>query len=290
MNSFHPILELTYLKTAALRAFFYEGERLSAKVLRVISKDRALVRIKGIDIELRTQIPLQNNQRLTLRVNAIGKGYLRFEAIGGMASGSKIVSLRELRKDRGVFWYRVHQELLDPLQKEFPLMLHPSKGTAENLKEIITFLHPKNGKIDSWLTMELGDTKAQEFMMLLQLLWLSGSMTESFTTILPLDWEEVEQSSIVFKKIKSSNAYYCRVSLRFDSWDRVAATFILHRHYLNLYLAIEDEEFRAKVESQAHQLKQILSGGKVAVNLFIKEYNENDESYLVGEHFIKRQV
>jgi hypothetical protein len=290
MYNLHPIVELTHFSTLALKAFFTEGERLSAKVLHAVSAKRALVRIKGVDIELSTQIPLLSNQRLLLRVAEVEEGYVRFEVIDRMVKKSKLATLRALYKQKAHFWKEAYDELLSPLYKELPFALHPLKTDAGKLKETLLLLHPKNPRLQSQLQKSVGEEKSRELMVALQMLWLGGFISGSLANVLPLDWQEVQESSIVIKRLKKQDAYYCRVKLRFESQDRVAATFILHKSYLNLYLAVEDAEFREAVEKDCEELKKVLSGGKVAVNVFVKEYNEDDESHLVGEHFIQRKA
>ena len=270
---------------------FAPSRRFSAKVLQLLPDGKALVRINGIDLELTSAIALKEQQRLVLEVVEHRADQIIFKRIDQKIDKSSTIQKELIRAiygsrlDLALFtnWQKLQQDI--KIKKIFTsLGLDPKGLDGAALKEFYDTLK----HVAKLGNLEDGD-KLEQFAMLLQLGWLVQSISGGFVSFLPLDWQKLQESGIYIKRIKEKEAYFCRVKLRFADIDRIDFTIILQKRYLSLYLYIEDESFRLKIQESLHKLKERLSGGKVAVTIAVKEYNVvNIESLFSSEHILKR--
>jgi flagellar hook-length control protein FliK len=86
--------------------------------------------------------------------------------------------------------------------------------------------------------------------------------TDSFYTFLPLNWNELKDGEIVFKKGSghtNSPSHSCRIRLDLEDLGKLSIMIFICNRELSVSFRVEDSEFRAVIESHAHMLKELFT-------------------------------
>ncbi len=329
MIYFNPLVDSLW-SSAAQTIELRVGQTLKAKVIDNLSNDKILVRMGGVSMELRSEMTLEKEAILLLRViDAPKGGTIRLQLLQSLRphidfsfldsldifnTDAKtllaLVNFDERLKKRVIedFLAKEHEyllnhkiqrliDILDPkiAQMLQTLMIQPQELDAKKIKDAIE--KKEHSIVDAFLAVaaHIPDKKSrQEIMDIVQLIqnyWLLGAMSGSLIGYLPLDWEGLEESRIIIKKLNYKRIYLCKIHLKFHDTGHIDATLILHKHFLNVVLAIEDEGYRKAIHDSHRKLKVDLAKNGLMVHVLIKPYKFEDIApFLSEESFMKAKA
>jgi len=230
-------------------------------------------------------VELKKGQRLLLRVAHSGK-----EALELRLEHRGVLALRERQELKRKLLNRVEAEqvhlrlakLLAKLhaKSEKAILLPPPDLDPAKVKKAVDAVMGK----ELLLEMEVPGELAH----LVELLWLTGSLTSSIVGFLPLEWEGLEENAIIIKRLRGQRVYYCRIKLRFADIRRLDFSILLHKRFLQLHFFVEDHKFRESIEENLSLLRQKLSAKKVAVSLLVSDYNDDSKILALKDRFVDR--
>lgn len=99
---------------------------------------------------------------------------------------------------------------------------------------------------------------------------LMSLANDSINTYLPLFWEDLNESRVIFKRGKKDK-FYAQIKLHFAKLGELDILIALKQDkYLDINIMAEDKEFRKMIYENAHELKRALSKtGLLSSNFFV---------------------
>lgn len=99
---------------------------------------------------------------------------------------------------------------------------------------------------------------------------LMSLANDSINTYLPLFWEDLNQSRVIFKRGKKDK-YFAQIRLNFARLGELDILIALKQDkYLDINIRAEDKEFRKSIYENVHHLKRALSkAGLLSSNFFV---------------------
>ena len=93
---------------------------------------------------------------------------------------------------------------------------------------------------------------------------------DSINTYLPLFWEDLSESRVIFKRGKKDK-YYAQIKLHFAKLGELDILIALKQDkYLDINIMAENKEFRRRIYEHSHELRRALSkAGLLSSNLFV---------------------
>ena len=268
MNTIYPFLRSIAFEAEIpplLLATFPLRKKVSAKIVKLYDDHRALIKAMGYTFEVSSDIPLRERGRLLLQVIENDGMRIRFRLL--QDSYATAAAKETPRSDRTVRKLLALGERVEELIRKEGLdsvLARIEDLDADSLKRSLRLVFGDLG----------GNEQLRELLALQNLYWLLGSMSGSLLSYLPVKWEGLGEKSILFKRIGKYDLSICKIYLCFDDIDRVDVTFLLHRRYLSIYFAIENEDFKELVRSRLSELRGRFYDAKVAVEIFVNGYNE----------------
>ncbi len=99
---------------------------------------------------------------------------------------------------------------------------------------------------------------------------LMSLANDSINTYLPLFWEDLSESRVIFKRGKKDK-YYAQIKLHFAKLGELDILIALKQDkYLDINIMAENKEFRRRIYEHSHELRRALSkAGLLSSNLFV---------------------
>ena len=99
---------------------------------------------------------------------------------------------------------------------------------------------------------------------------LMSLANDSINTYLPLFWEDLSESRVIFKRGKKDK-YYAQIKLNFAKLGELDILIALKQDkYLDINIMAEDSGFRRRIYEHSHELRRALSkAGLLSSNLFV---------------------
>ncbi len=99
---------------------------------------------------------------------------------------------------------------------------------------------------------------------------LMSLANDSINTYLPLFWEDLSQSRVIFKRGKKDK-YYAQIKLHFAKLGELDILIALKQDkYLDINIMAENKDFRKRIYEHSHELRRALSkAGLLSSNLFV---------------------
>ena len=99
---------------------------------------------------------------------------------------------------------------------------------------------------------------------------LMSLANDSINTYLPLFWEDLNESRVIFKRGKKDK-YYAQIKLNFAKLGELDIFIALKQDkYLDISIMAQDISFRKRIYEHSHELRRSLSkAGLLSSNLFV---------------------
>ncbi|TQR32952.1 flagellar hook-length control protein FliK [Campylobacter sp. MIT 99-7217] len=113
-------------------------------------------------------------------------------------------------------------------------------------------------------------TTANRLLTQIELNQLMSLANDSINTSLPLEWEDLNESKIIFRRGKKDK-YFARIKLNFASLGELDVLLALNNDkYLDINIMAENKEFRKRIYENAHELKRNINKvGLLNSNFFV---------------------
>ncbi len=261
-------------------------------------------------VHLRLSQGVRKDYTFIAKLDAFGKDFDLMRDLLSCNRDTKQAVLRNLLSDATQKELMgVHRKILSKGEYTLQnLLFHPSnlgsEEFAKNLHLLLRFLKSEERdekemeELRSFLS-HLEDQASDrgvkrqidDIVQIFEVYALLGFATRSYWGFLPINDEQLQENRIIVKPLYKNRCFYCHIHLHFTSCGHIGVSMLLHKTYLHVDLAIEDDILQKKVAASRSQLKKLLASHGKIVHIAIKPYTQDDvASVMMQESFVDRKI
>ena len=291
-----------FSKNPALQSLFKPDRTFRARVLEGFGKN-ALIDINGIEMEVKTAVPLKGGESLVLKVVESSSKELKFKLVGidvpkkALLPPGQQMGRGEIIQELSTLYPRL-SELFDllrgiPDKRDYALMLKEFFGRSlKELKEgSFVSLKRVRAVLEEIKKSEPASAElVQDILNSVNHYLIIGSIAGVLVTFLPVEPEGLKENRVLVKRVER-DIYFCKVHLKFADIGIVSVSLILQSGFLSVYLFVEDGEFKNILMEDKDELLRSF-GTKVAVTISIFDYHNsgNEEDFIFEDGFVDIKI
>ena len=260
----------------------------------------------GVKQEDRVQIPQNKAQESIFKQQEFTKEVFKNLAFKA-PQGQNLEGLENLSKDITTLNRKINENLkqLDPLAQNAKLNLNELKGLENKLigavkdlqnirlKNVQDVSYEIQNDIKSTLLQVASQAKAENndaiynqanrLLAQIEMNQLMSLANDSINTYLPLSWEDLNESKIIFRRGKKDK-FFAQIKLEFAKLGDLEILVSLNNEkYIDINIMAENKEFRKMIYENAHELKRnINKAGLLSSNFFVGD--------IIRSHFDPRDL
>ncbi len=296
------------------------GEVVKAEVIDILPTGGIVIRMKGSYITVRTEIPLQKESSLLLKILELPQdNRLKIQLISilnnknlninkselsklSIVSLGKLVSLENLTEFEKIMLFQLLKEKINPVDLNNIPLTFIKNISPENLKYAVynsgifleaklkNILKGKKEDIKNDMKAFLLKSDKNQYLENIYIYQLLSKLTKSIYTYIPIVLDGLDGFEFSYKKNKKGH-HTVKLNLNFKIHGKVLIFVSYYKSFLNVFFKFEDNKLKSICEENIEQLKEKLSNIKASFYFFGDETSfDKLDTFEISNHLMDFKI